>query len=97
MERIPPNIKRLFWDADKESVDVRVHHFYIIKRIMDYGNVEGVRWMMQNYTSEEIIEVVRKSRGISRKSAYFWSAYFRIPPGEVECLKEFSRIGPRPF
>ena len=97
MERIPPNIKRLFWDVDKDRVDVKKHRFYIIKRIMDFGNVEEVRWMMKNYTPEDIIEVLRKSRGISRKSAYFWSAYFRIPSGEVECLKEYSRIGPRPF
>jgi hypothetical protein len=97
MERIPPQVERLFWDVDKKSVDVRAHRFYIIKRIMDYGNLEGIRWMMQNYTAKEITEVVRKSRGISRKSAYFWSAYYRIPLEEVECLKESSRLGPRPF
>ncbi len=97
MERIPPHIKRLFWDTDKDRVDVGKHRFYIIKRIMDYGNLEGVRWMMRNYTPEEITEVVRKSRGISRKSAYFWSAYYQIPLEEIECLKASSRLGPRPF
>lgn len=97
MGLIPENIKRLFWDVDKESVDLKHHRSYIIKRIMDYGNIEDVRWMLKTYSPEEIIEIVKKRRGLSRKSATFWSIYFNIPREEVECLKAPYQKMLRPF
>ena len=87
MDLIPENITRLFWDVDRDAVDSRSHRAYIIRRVMDYGNIEDVKWMLATYTTEEIVEVLRKSRGLSRKSAYFWSAHFNIPKEEVKCLK----------
>ncbi|MEK9149557.1 MAG: hypothetical protein AAB267_05865, partial [Candidatus Desantisbacteria bacterium] len=38
--RINSSIKRLFWDVDKDSVDIDQHRFYIISRIIDYGNID---------------------------------------------------------
>lgn len=85
-----PSIKRLFWDVDKESVDIEKHRFYIISRIIDYGKPQDIKWMQNTYTEEEIKEVICKRRGISKKTAYFWSAYYRIPKEEIKCLQEFS-------
>jgi hypothetical protein len=94
---IPERIKRLFWDVDKGKVDPELHRFYVIRRIMDHGSVEDVRWMKSVYSSEEIAEVVKKSRGLSRKSAHFGAAYFSIAKEEVECLKTPYRKNLRPF
>lgn len=90
MKSIPEKTKRLFWDVKKEDVDVVLHRSYILRRIMDYGNIEDVKWMLNTYSSEEIIEVVKKSRGLSRRSAWFWVHYFQISPEGVECLKMSS-------
>jgi hypothetical protein len=87
MDLIPLRIRRLFWDVDKDAVDLKLHRSYIIRRIIDYGNIEDVRWMLKAYSSDEIIDVVKKSRGLSRRSAWFWVHYFQILPEEVECLK----------
>lgn len=86
-ETIPERIKRLFWDVGKKNIDIKDHRSFIIRRIMDFGNLDDVNWMLTAYTSDEIIEVVKKGRGLSRKSATFWSIYFNIPREEVECLK----------
>jgi len=94
---IPERIKKLFWDVDKETVDIKIHRSFIIKRIMDYGRAEDVRWMLKNYSKEEMIEILRMSRGLSRKSGYFWAAYFDIPKEEIKCLEMSSRKRPRPF
>ena len=88
VDSIPERIKRLFWDVDKERIDIKDQRSFIIRRIIDFGNMDDVKWMLNVYTSDEIIEVVKKSRGLSRKSAYFWSAYFNIPKKDVECLKK---------
>lgn len=97
MELIPERVKKLFWDVDKETIDIRLHRSYIIKRIMDYGSVEDVKWMLTTYSPEDITEVLRKSRGLSRKSATFWSIYFNISKEEIECLKMPYRKRLRPF
>jgi len=97
MDLIPKRIKRLFWDVNKDDVDVRRHRPYVIRRIMDYGDVEDVKWMLKIYSTDEIIEVVKKSHGLSRKSAYFWSTYFNIPKEEIECLKRLYQKYLRPF
>ena len=86
-DKIPEKTKRLFWDVDKDAVDSKLHRSYIIRRIVDYGNIEDVKWMLNAYSSGDIIEVVKKSRGLSRRSAWFWVHYFQISPEEVECLK----------
>ncbi|MDI6603485.1 MAG: hypothetical protein QME57_05300 [Patescibacteria group bacterium] len=88
IKEISSSIKRLFWDVDKESVDIERHRSYIISRIIDYGNHHDVNWMKKVYTEEEIKEVIYKKRGISRKSAYFWAAYYKIPKEKIRCLQE---------
>ncbi|MBU0701118.1 hypothetical protein KKE26_07505 [bacterium] len=82
------SIKRLFWDVDRDSVDVEKHCFYIISRIIDYGNIDDIKWMKNTYTDEKIKEIICKKKGISKKSAYFWTAYYKIPVEEVRCLQE---------
>lgn len=90
---IPEKIQRLFWDVEKKTVDFQKHRPYIVRRIMDCGNMKDVEWMLVTYSPEEIVEVVRKSRRLSRKSAYFWSTYFKIPQEEILCLKMSSQRG----
>jgi hypothetical protein len=85
-EFIPERTRRLFWDAEPRSVDKRIHRSYIVRRIMDYGNMEDVKWMLRTYSTEEIIDVLKKSRGLSPKSACFWSAYFNLAREEIACL-----------
>lgn len=84
---IPDAVRRLFWDSKKESIDTNLHRSYIISRIIDCGDVEDVKWMLKTFSRKEIIEVVKRRRGLSRKSAIFWSTYLDIPVEEIECLK----------
>ena len=94
---IPGFIKRLFWDVDADRVDPVLHRAFIIRRIIDFGNPQDVRWMKQTYPPQEIQEVTKKSRGISRKSGYYWAAYYDIPEEEIECLKTLYPKELRPF
>ncbi len=94
---IPEKVRRLFWDTDKDRVDIQKHRAYIIRRIMDYGDVEDVRWMLAAYSGEDIVEVLKKSRGLSRKSGYFWGNHFAVAKEEIACLRGPYRKRPAPF
>ncbi len=94
---IPERMQRLFGDTDKKSADRLSHRSYVIRRIMDYGDVENVRWMLATYSSEEIINVLKKSRGLSRKSGSFRGIHFGVPQEEIACLQRPYRKKLSPF
>ncbi len=87
----------MFWDPDKRTVDPRVHRSYVIRRVMDSGDPDDVRWMLATYSDGEFIDVVKKGRGLSRKSGYLGGNYYRVPKKEIAGLREPYRKRPMPF
>ena len=77
-----------FWDTPLSSIDARAHRDFVIERLLQYGGMEGIRWLFENYEPAAIRRVVTHSRGLSKMTAAFWSAYFDIPPENVRCLSE---------
>lgn len=84
---IPERIKRHIWDARADEVDLERHKAFLIRRIIEFGDLDDVRWMLDTYPRGEIIQVLKKSKGISRKSAWFWATYFDVAPEDIACLK----------
>ena len=84
---IPEYIKMVLWDVDTEEVDLKKHWFFIIERIMVYGNENDVQWMLGTFSKEQLIEVVKKSRNLNRKTANFWALWFGIDREEIRCFK----------
>jgi hypothetical protein len=64
--------KNLFWEADVSAIDIDQYKFYIIERILEYGDKPEVNWMFRQYSPETIKEVLFSSRAISNKSSSFW-------------------------
>ena len=83
---LPEFLRPLFWDTDFERLRIPGRERYIIERVLEYGDVPEVRWMMRHFPREQIIQVLRQSRRLSRKSAHFWSLILDIPTEEVRCL-----------
>ena len=77
-----------FWDTPLESIDQHRHREFVTERLLDYGGMDGVRWLFENYGAEAIKEVLISSRRISRVTATFWAIYFSIPPEKIRCLSE---------
>lgn len=55
---------------------------------MDFGDPGDMRWMLDTYPEDEMIQVLKKSKGLSRKSAWFWAAHFNIAVEDNSCLKK---------
>ena len=84
---IPEYIKMVLLDVDTEELDLKKHWFFVIERIMDYGNENDVQWMLGTFSKEQLIEVVKKSRNLNRKTANFWVLWFGIDREEIRCFK----------
>jgi hypothetical protein len=90
--RLPECAYRYFWDVDPVTLDVSKYPRYVIERLLEYGDLPSVRWMERRFSREEIVEVLKTSRALSRKSANFWLKILSVPREEVRCMsREFQQ------
>ncbi|MDI3495373.1 MAG: hypothetical protein PWQ72_1500, partial [Pseudothermotoga sp.] len=84
--------KRCFWDVDIESLDIRKNKSFIISRILEHGTMEDIIALKSMFPIEEISEVVKNSRNISRSTAIFWANILDIPLKEVRACSKLPRF-----
>lgn len=82
----PSHLKPIFWDIDFGKLDVKKYPRYVIERVLEYGDLPQVRWMLKAYPRPKIKEVVKQSRQLSLKSANFWADYYQLPKNQIRCL-----------
>lgn len=83
----------LFWDTDPATVDPQRHAAYVIERVLEEGTLESVRALFAEYPKERIIDVIRHSRRLSRRTANFWRVYLDIKE-PIACLQPRSIPAP---
>lgn len=90
--RLPDFLKPYFWETDLARVHPRRHAFYVIERVIEYGDDRAIRWLRQNYAPAQIARVVRASRVISPNTANLWALILKIPRGKVTCFSKPSLL-----
>jgi len=64
----------LFWDVDLESLDPQKHKKFIVKRILERGDLEDFLWAKVFYGLETIRQVFQKyADRLDAKSRVFWA------------------------
>ncbi|MBD3321855.1 MAG: hypothetical protein GF350_12235 [Chitinivibrionales bacterium] len=79
-------LRPFFWDVDITTLDIVKHRRFIIERLLMFGRPEQVKWVLEHYSREEIVETIKKSKAINRKTASYWSIHFDIPREEIVCF-----------
>ena len=77
----------LFWDA--AQIDPERHAWYVIARVLDFGDMADVHRLREIYGDEQIARVVRCRRGLSPRTGKYWAVRLGIPVREVECLRKY--------
>lgn len=93
---LPRRLKPLFWDADFAALDAVRHRDYIIERILEYGDVPEISWMQATYPVADIVRVLKRARGLSPRSATYWSLIYDVPAEEIACLNKPYGLIPWP-
>ncbi len=88
MKKLPQFLKRYFWDTDFQKLDKKKHSWFIIERILEYGDEKAVKWMEDNFRKNEIKKVLLKSKNLSLRSANFWQFIFNLNRNRILCLKK---------
>ena len=62
----------LFWDVDPKKIDPKKNAQYIIERVMNFGDISEVRWMVHFYDKKALIKVATNPRRLNAMSKNFW-------------------------
>ena len=88
MKKLPKFLWPFFWDTDPKKLDVEKRSKYIIERVMDWGDIPHVKWMLENFSKKELKNTLIKTRNLFKKSAYFWANFLQVDPEETKCLSK---------
>jgi hypothetical protein len=93
--RFPHRFYQYFWDVNPAKINPSKSSEFIVKRILEHGKTEDIKWIKDNYGINVIKKVLLKYRDLSRKTGLFWSQVLAIPEDKIKCLQ--TPYHPIPF
>jgi len=66
--------KSLFWDVNIKKLSCENDWFFIIERILEFGDIGDLFWMKKTFPEERIKDIVRKSRILSDRTRSYCKA-----------------------
>ncbi len=85
---ISKRLEKFFWDVPLASLSIDDDAFFIIKRILDRGDTNDIRWLLKTYSRNQIKEVVKETRDLARPTGNFWADVLGLDKNEVLCLQK---------
>lgn len=91
--QLPEFLRPYFWDVTFEELEVKKHAFFVIKRVLDRGNLSDIRWLLKTYGKDEIKKIVMRTKDLARPTGNFWADILGLDKRQVPCLqKPYSPI-----
>lgn len=75
----------LFWDVDKSTLNMEEHASYIIKRVLEYGQLSDWNRIKEYYTLPVIVSYVKQFRELEPRALTYISAISNIPIQQFRC------------
>ncbi len=73
MQKIPTSFKKYFWDFDFSTINISLHSFFVIERLIQVANWTVLKWVFSNFTHLEIKNVLNNSKSIHPEIKNFCS------------------------
>jgi len=70
--------KGLFWDTKFKDLDYKEHADFIIKRVLQYGDVKDYKIAKKKYGIKKIKKVAQNTSYSDKKSPNFWKIIFNL-------------------
>jgi len=86
--KLPSFLKKYFWNVDFAKLDLEKNSFFVITRLLEYGDIKSLCWLFKHTGRRQIEEVIMKSRELSPKTANFWSLFLNLDKNKILCLKK---------
>ncbi|HHB52439.1 MAG TPA: hypothetical protein ENK75_05290 [Saprospiraceae bacterium] len=86
--------EHLFWDVNRDDLDIENDKYYIIAQVLEYGKFEDWRILRNYYGISKIAETAMKFRVLDKKALAFISVLSGIPKEKFRCYKE-QQLNPK--
>ena len=86
--QIPESFRSYFWDITFEELEIKKSAHFIIKRVLDRGNLSDISWLLRTYGKDEIKKVVMEAKDLARPTGNFWADILEIDKIKVPCLQK---------
>jgi hypothetical protein len=91
--KLPDFLLSYFWDVEFKELRIKKHASFVIKRLLDRGNLHDIRWLLKTYGKTAIKQVVMETKDLSRPTCNFWADMLGLDKSQVRCLqKPYSPI-----
>ncbi|MFC2089050.1 DUF6922 domain-containing protein [Calditrichota bacterium] len=69
---LPAHFEKYFWDCNFNELNMHDYSFFISERILVYGNLESLKWLLKTIEKEYLKNVVNKSKNLDKKTRNYW-------------------------
>ena len=76
----------LFWDVRKDTIDLDANEAYVIKRVLEFGQINDWRQLVSTYGLERIVRVAQRLRTLDPKALSFISCISSTPKKTFRCF-----------
>ena len=85
-----PFSRELFWDYPDLNTDLEMHAWFVIERVVIRGHLEDYSKMLKIFSTQKIIECLKRSKELDPKTRHLVSWYFKIPSNELEVAATYG-------
>lgn len=76
----------LFWDVDKDSIDLEANASYVVSRVLELGQLNDWKLLMSRYGLQKISQIAQNLRTLEPKAFSFISAISSLPKESFRCF-----------
>jgi len=73
---IPREFKRYFWDVDFNELDIEKYPGFIAERILNYGDLKGLKWLLSWADRDFIKDLAVNNRNLNAKTRNYLHLIF---------------------
>jgi hypothetical protein len=75
----------LFWDVEKNDLDLVKHRKFIVQRVLGHGRMNDWKLLKQCYTMEQIVSVAQSFRCLDPKTLAFIACVGNVSKESFRC------------
>ena len=76
----------LFWDVDKDSIDLEANAPYVVRRVLELGQLNDWNLLKSWYGIQKIASIAQNLRTLEPKALSFISAVSSLPKESFRCF-----------
>ena len=75
----------IFWDVERNSIDLASNAPFVIQRVLEYGQMGDWKLLLGYYGLEEIVKVTKRLRTLEPRALSFISTVSQTPVEQFRC------------